>query len=90
MTISGHADFAEYGQDIVCAAVSSALQLTANAITDLLDVKASIVERENLISLNLPQPLNKQAVLFLKALWLHLGALAEEYPKNIQLSLTEV
>ena len=33
-TFSGHAGYAESGSDVVCAAVSSAVQLTANLLED--------------------------------------------------------
>ena len=36
--ISGHAGFAESGYDIVCASVSSAVQLTANNITEIFKI----------------------------------------------------
>ena len=35
-SVSGHAMFDEAGRDIVCAAVSSAVQLTVNGITEIL------------------------------------------------------
>ncbi|MFA5526779.1 MAG: ribosomal-processing cysteine protease Prp, partial [Acholeplasmataceae bacterium] len=35
MTVSGHAQYKQKGQDIVCAAVSSATLVTANAIEHL-------------------------------------------------------
>jgi len=35
ITISGHALFAPYGEDIVCAAVSTAVIMTVNAIEKL-------------------------------------------------------
>ena len=37
----GHADTAPYGEDIVCAAVSSACLLTANTITEVLHLPAA-------------------------------------------------
>ena len=38
--VSGHAGFANAGEDIVCAGVSSALQLTANGITEVVRAKS--------------------------------------------------
>ena len=38
----GHADTAPYGEDIVCAAVSSACLLTANTITEVLHLPAAV------------------------------------------------
>ncbi len=38
-SVKGHAEFADEGEDIVCASVSSAVQLVANAITDFFAIK---------------------------------------------------
>ena len=35
-SVSGHAGYDDYGHDIVCASVTSAVQLTANGITEVL------------------------------------------------------
>ncbi len=44
--ISGHSGASEAGTDIVCAAVSSAAYLTANTVTDIMNVsaKASVTD----------------------------------------------
>ncbi|MBQ3668597.1 MAG: ribosomal-processing cysteine protease Prp [Clostridia bacterium] len=39
---SGHAGFAAYGKDIVCAAISSLTQSTANGITDIVKADADV------------------------------------------------
>lgn len=88
--VSGHADFAQYGNDIVCAAVTSALQLTANGITEIVGDSAKIVQKENLIKVTLAPNPKESSVSFLKALRLHLATLAEDYPTNIEVSITEV
>ena len=53
-SISGHAGYADAGQDIVCASVTSAVQLTANAITEQFGERAAVTVEENQISLLLP------------------------------------
>lgn len=32
--ITGHAGYADYGEDVCCASVSSAVMLTANTVTE--------------------------------------------------------
>ena len=39
-SVSGHAGYDDYGHDIVCASVTSAVQLTANGITEVLKLLA--------------------------------------------------
>ena len=88
-TVSGHAGAGEFGQDIVCAAVSSAAYMTANTITEILNLPADIAVEEGYMSLRVTGTLAPcQAVL--AGFRLHIQALQQEYPKRIQLMNTEV
>ncbi len=89
-SVSGHSGYADAGEDIVCAAVSSAVQLTANGITEILGRKARVTAQDDTISLNLESTPDGEAEAFLKALKLHLSLLAVDYPKNVKLIYTEV
>ena len=71
----GHADTAPYGEDIVCAAVSSACLLTANTITEVLHLPAAAEMKDGFLQLRLK---------------LHLSALSEQYPQSIQVLISEV
>ena len=86
--VSGHAGFDLYGKDIVCASVSSAVQLTANGITEILGEKAEISVGDNKVSLSLVD--SGKSEDFLKALRLHLELLADDYPGTIHISCMEV
>ena len=52
----GHSGYAEAGEDIVCAAITSAIRLVDATINDVLGLAASVKvkESEALISLRLP------------------------------------
>ena len=89
-SINGHADYAEFGVDVVCAAVTSAVELTANAITEILNIKASVGVFENEIKLTLPDTESDDTISFLKALRLHLELLSHDYKQNIRLIDMEV
>ena len=89
-TVSGHAGYADAGEDIVCAAVSSAVQLTANGITEVLGMKARVTAKGDTVSLKMDSLPSEDGEAFLKALRLHLEVLAEDYPKNVKLTCTEV
>ena len=89
--ISGHSGFAESGEDIVCASVSSASYMVANTITEILKVNAKIdVEETNgkmkLIVNKEQRHITKDILLGLK---LHLEGLEEQYPEFLK-TLTEV
>ncbi len=89
-SVSGHAGAAPAGSDIVCAAVSSAVYLTANAITEVLKVKAKVqVQQDGFLSLSVPEEDQESCHLFFQALWLHLSQLSQQYPKSLKVIKTE-
>ena len=83
--ITGHADFAAHGKDIVCAAVSSAFQLCANGITEVLQVNAKVSVGGNTAEIELPDNCAPCATSFIDALKLHLSILEEQYPEYIEI-----
>lgn len=85
----GHADAAPHGEDIVCAAVSSACLLTANTITEVLHLPAEAKMEDGFLQLQLCGD-TAPAQVPLKGLKLHLSALAEQYPQSIQVLISEV
>lgn len=90
VSVTGHAGYADRGEDIVCAAVTSAVQLTANGITEILGIPMPVTVRENLVEYHLPKPGDQQAIAFLEALKLHLEIISRDYEKTIQITVTEV
>lgn len=89
--VSGHAMFAAYGSDVVCASVSSAVQLTVNGVTEILKIPADVEVSEGEISMELPQNCTADtANAFVCALCLQLQLLAEDYPKNLKVIISEV
>ncbi|MGN0592443.1 MAG: ribosomal-processing cysteine protease Prp [Ruminococcus sp.] len=88
--LSGHAGYAEEGEDIVCASVSSAVQLTANMLTEIFHINADVRSDENSVSIRLPHGCPSEGVKILMGLKLHAELLKEDYPKFIQIKHTEV
>ena len=87
--MKGHSGYAPQGEDIVCAALTSAVRLTECAVNDVLGLEASVKAREKdaSVSLKLPNGLSqtneKVCQTLLAALLVHCVQLAEEYPENI-------
>lgn len=92
LQISGHADFGDAGYDIVCASVSSAVQLTANTITEIFRVPAKVEALDNEIRISIRQQDDSTGAgsKLLAGLQLQLQCLSEDYPNRIQMKLTEV
>ncbi|MBQ7549674.1 MAG: ribosomal-processing cysteine protease Prp [Clostridia bacterium] len=84
--VSGHSGYSGSGSDIVCAAVSSAVYMAANTLTDVMGIAADAdVNDDGFLSLRLQgAPAEAQSVL--KGLKLHLEGLAREYPKHIKVT----
>ena len=88
--VSGHAGYDDYGHDIVCASVTSAVQMTANGLTEVLKLQPEVTVEEDLIQVVLSAQEAQKGQPFLKALLLHLNLLAEDYEGTIQVKLSEV
>ena len=88
-TVRGHSGYAPSGEDIVCAAVTSAVRLVECAVNDILGLEASVAVRQKdaSITLKLPAQLGQTyestCQTLLAALMVHFVQLAEEYPDHI-------
>ena len=87
--ISGHSGFAESGEDIVCASVSSVAYMVANTITEILKVNAKIEVNDGTMKLIVNKEQRHITKDILLGLKLHLEGLEEQYPEFIE-TLTEV
>ena len=86
--VSGHTGVR--GQSVVCAAVSSACYMAANTITDILCADAEVSERDGYMSVIVRDDDIPKARTILAGLGLHLRQLAEQYPDQIKIHLSEV
>ena len=89
-SVSGHTGYGVAGRDILCAAISSAVQMTANGITEILKREAKVEAKGVTVTLQLENDPDEMACAMIGALKLHLELLKEDHPKNIQISCTEV
>jgi len=86
----GHSGFAEEGEDIVCAAVTSAVRLVEATINDVMGLCASVkvIEDSAAIAFRLPGGLGQTAEStcqnLLTGLMVYLAELHDEYPDNIE------
>ena len=86
----GHSGYAEAGEDIVCAAITSAIRLVEATINDVLGLAASVKIREEdaRIEFRLPGGLSPEAEYacqsLLTGLMVYFAELHDEYPENIE------
>ena len=88
--VQGHSGWGESGEDIVCAAITSAVRLVEATVNDVMGLCAAVKVREAdaSISLRLPGGLANTAEStcqnLLTGLMVYLGQLHDEYPDNIE------
>lgn len=91
----GHADYAESGSDIVCAAVSALTATCANALESVANIQAKVKRRPKdaylqvLLPGNLTDEQRHDSQVLLKCLEQGIGDLADQYPKHVHLSIQE-
>ena len=84
ITLEGHANYDEYGKDIVCAAVSATYLCTVNAILSLnkdsIQVNNNQAKQEIIVITN-----DNTTQILLNNMIKCLESLEKQYPKNINL-----
>lgn len=84
-TCEGHSGYAEAGEDIVCAAISSSIRMLECTINDVMKAgaKATVDERTTRITLKLPSSPKQEAVDCMTGFWLSMKELQKEYPEHL-------
>ena len=84
ITFKGHANYADYGKDIVCAAVSSTMLCTINAILSINKNSIEVLEQDNIYTINVIDN-NDITIKLLNNMIRCLESLEKQYPKNIEI-----
>ena len=87
-TVSGHSGYAEAGQDIVCAAISTAVTMAEATINDVCGAKAKVRVKEDdaRITLTLPASCDEEETIqaVLAGMMVTLISIAEDHPDYIE------
>lgn len=98
-TISGHANFDDYGKDIVCAAISVLGQTTLLSLVEVCgleeeSIKYSIDDKTGFLDVNLPKDIEKPILentqIVLNTLIVGVNSVIESYSKYVTLQYREV
>ena len=86
----GHAEYDEYGSDIVCAALSTALQFPRAGFQDVLEIYPRFeISSEGLLSVELAdmdlKGKEREINTLLESMLVIVKQLSKDYPKNIKL-----
>ncbi len=79
---TGHAGFAESGQDIVCAAVSALIINTVNSIETFTSDTFDIKEDVGMVDFKIISNPGNDSTLLLNSLFLGLNGIREDYGKQ--------
>ena len=86
-TVEGHSGAGEQGEDVICAAVSSAAYLTVNTVTEILGVDADAEDSDGYMRFRSCG--SQSAADIVKGFRLHMEQLAAQYPDYVTIK-TEV
>lgn len=88
IVLKGHAEYAKYGKDIVCAGVSSILTTTVNGILSLEEnaITYQSEEDEFILTVNSKSITTQKLIQNMISL---LKELEQEYPKNVKVESEE-
>ena len=84
--VTGHAGMADFGYDVCCASVSSAVMMAANTITEAFRLEAEVEVLENDIRLSMKKA-DENADKIIMGLLIHLYNLKDEFPGHIKLNV---
>jgi uncharacterized protein YsxB (DUF464 family) len=92
VSVSGHAEHSDCGRDVVCAGVSSAVQMVVNGLVEVLKLECDVQKSENKVEVllkDLHSENTEAGRMFLEAFRLHVELLSKEYEGTISVIVTE-
>ena len=87
---TGHAGYAEEGEDIVCSAVSALVVTAMNSLEAFTDEAFSASDRDGHVKAVFHEKNTPEGRLLMDSLLLGLDGISEEYPKYLKIQIREV
>ena len=87
-TVSGHSGYAEEGEDIVCASVSSVVWCTVNGLSEIAGLPVEYESRDGFVSCSVPtlSPSEREkADLLLESMAIFMQSLSEQYEQFVKI-----
>ena len=85
IVVIGHADYADYGKDIVCASVSSIIYTTVNGLLNINEKSIEFLDNDEYMEIKvlLSDDITNSLILNMMIM---LKELEKSYPKNIKVN----
>lgn len=84
ITVKGHANYAQLGQDIVCASVSTLVQVMIASIEQMTDDKIEYSIQPGMVDIKFGN-LSEKAQLLVSSFFIGAQMIAEQYPNNVKI-----
>lgn len=84
ITIEGHANYAPLGQDIVCASISTLVQVLIKCIEEMTEDKIEYSIRPGMVDIKF-RDLSEKAQLLVSSFFIGAQMIAEQYPNNVKI-----
>ena len=84
ITVSGHADFAEAGKDIVCAGVTALIQTLIKSIGDLTEDKIEYEISPGRADIHYRDP-SEEGKLLVDSFFLGICGIAQDFPEHVKI-----
>ena len=86
--LQGHAEYRDWGKDVVCAGVSSIVFGTMNALDELAKDACAFQIDENKITIDVEQT-SHDVQMILETMVIQVKTVMESYPKNVTVNRKE-
>ena len=83
LTAKGHANYSSFGEDIVCAGISSLIQTFILSMKEMYDLDVVNFIKEGNLELTIPRDEKVQTIL--QAILIGLKDIESGYPKNLKI-----
>lgn len=85
-TVTGHAEYAEAGTDIVCAAVSAVTLTVVLGLRDVLGCAGTYATEDGRLTVRLDAPPDSRACAVIETMQAGLREIARQYPQYVFIS----
>lgn len=82
--VSGHANYAEYGYDIICAGATALAQTLIKSVQDLTEDEIEYDIKPGLVDIKY-RDLSEMSRTLVDSFFVGMNLLADEFPENIQI-----
>ena len=85
ITAEGHAGYAPYGQDIVCAAISALLQTFVQSVEELTNCEIKSDLRPGKAVIEYEDETDEGVALLVESFFIGVSGIAAAYPENVEI-----